>query len=196
MKRLFPIERKIAAAVGPLARGLIGIPVPGSEVFDAVENLFHQLEHMREILSDVNTASVRLVTNAEKMVIKETQRTFTYMNLYGIDTDLVICNRVLSDRVGDAFFDTWKETQARYMELIKETFSPVPILQAPLMDREVVGVDALREMAYTIFDSQDPSVIYHRGQIQQVVKGGAVLCDDAADSVHGPGGAGRGEKRE
>ena len=47
MQRLFPIERRLASAFGPLARGILGIPVPGREVFDTIEDLFHQLEKMR-----------------------------------------------------------------------------------------------------------------------------------------------------
>ena len=35
---------------------------------------------------------MRLVVNAEKMVIKEAQRTYTYLNLYGYAVDLVVCN--------------------------------------------------------------------------------------------------------
>ena len=39
MNRLFPLERKVAAAVGPLARGMLRLPVPGVEVFDSVQRL-------------------------------------------------------------------------------------------------------------------------------------------------------------
>ena len=173
MQKLFPLERRVAAAVGPIARRLLGVPVPEVGVFDTIEELFHQLERMRDILTDENSSSVRLVVNPEKMVIKETQRTFTYMNLYGYCTDLVICNRVFPDEVKGDFFDAWKESQARYLELIDQSFSPVPILQAPLMKREVVGLDALRELAHTIFDSQDPTKMFYRGQTQKVSKEGA-----------------------
>lgn len=168
MQRLFPIERKIMTAIGPMARGVFGLPMPEREVFDTVENLFHELEKMRDVLSNSETSSVRLVVNPEKMVIKETQRTYTYLNLYGYCTDLLVCNRVLPDSLRDTFFDAWKESQSRYLGLIKEFFDPVPNINAPLMDREVVGVDALREMAGTMFDDGDPTGFYYRGQAQTV----------------------------
>ena len=122
MQKLFPLERRVAAAVGPIARRLLGVPVPEVDVFDTIEELFHQLERMRIILTDEDSSSVRLVVNPEKMVIKETQRTFSYMNLYGYCTDLVICNRVFPDEVKGDFFDAWKESQARYLELIDQSF--------------------------------------------------------------------------
>ena len=173
MKRLFPVERFLAQAVGPMARGVLGIPVPGADVFDAVEDLFHRLEKMRAILGDVENSSVRLVVNPERMVIKETQRTFTYLNLYGYRTDLVVCNRVLPDSVGDTFFDAWKVSQARHLQFINECFEPIPIFKAPLMDREVVGLDVLRELAGALFDTRDPAQLFYSGPVQELTKEGA-----------------------
>ena len=172
MQKLFPIERRVAAAVGPVARRLLGVPIPKREVFDTVEDLFKQLEKMRAILSDGDSSSVRLVVNPEKMVIKETQCIFTYMNVYGYCTDMIVCNRVLPDEAGQGFFKGWKESQVRYMRLINESFDPVPILQAPLMEQEVVGLDALRHLAHAVFDGQDPTRMYYRGQTQQINKHG------------------------
>ena len=103
MNRLFPLERKVAAAVGPLARGMLRLPVPGARVFDSIQQLYNELEKMRNVLLDHSSSSVRLVVNPEKMVIKETQRTFTYLNLYGYHTDLVVCNRILPPDTGDGF---------------------------------------------------------------------------------------------
>ena len=173
MKRLFPVERRLAQAFGPMARGILGIPVPGGEVFDTVEDLFHQLEKMRAVLSDTEHSSVRLVMNPERMVIKETQRTFTYLNLYGYYTDLVVCNRVIPSSVGDTFFDAWKASQARHLEFINECFDPIPIFQAPLLNREVVGLEALGEMADALFDTRDPAQRFYTGPVQEVAKEGA-----------------------
>lgn len=172
MQRLFPIERRLAATFGPMARGMLGIPVPGGDVFDAVEGLFHQLERMRAVLSDAKTSSVRLVVNPERMVIKETQRTFTYLNLYGYLTDLVVCNRVLPSSLEDTFFDAWKVSQAQHLEFISECFDPIPILQAPLLDREVVGLEALQELAGAIFDTQDPARWFYASHAQEVTREG------------------------
>ena len=42
--------------------------------------------------------------NPDRMVIKEAQRTFTYLNLYGYLTDAVIVNRVFPDEVEGGYF--------------------------------------------------------------------------------------------
>ncbi len=172
MRRLFPIQRRVAATVGPFARSLFRLPAPDGKVFDSIQSLFNQLEGMRTLLADPQISSVRLVVNPEKMVIKEAQRMLTYLDLYGYHTDLIICNRLLPSTVSDKFFDSWKESQARYLESIHEAFSPIPILTVPLMDREVVGLEPLEEMAGAIYDNRDPTDIFYLGRLQELTKEG------------------------
>jgi arsenite-transporting ATPase len=95
------------------------------------------------------------------MVIRETQRTFTYLNLYGYVTDAVVCNRFLPADVGDGYFARWKEAQEGYLKLIDEAFSPLPVLSVPLLRDEVTGLESLREMARYVFGDDDPTRIYY-----------------------------------
>ena len=71
------------------------MPLPDDTVFEATRELMVQIDSIRELLADPAMTSIRLVTNPERMVIKETQRAYTLLGLYGYLTDLVICNRVL-----------------------------------------------------------------------------------------------------
>ena len=71
------------------------MPLPDDDVFDATKQLMDQIENIQELLSDPNSTSVRLVTNPERMVIKETQRAYTQLGLFGYRADMVVCNRVL-----------------------------------------------------------------------------------------------------
>lgn len=170
MQKLFPLERRLVGLLGPMARGVLGIPVPGDEVFASVEDLYHQLEKMRTVLGNVDMSCVRLVVNPEKMVIKETQRTFTYLNLYGYSTDLVVCNRVIPDSADGAFLGGWKTAQARHLQFIYECFDPIPVFQAPLMNREVVGLEALKELATALFGTRDPTQRFYQGVAQQLAR--------------------------
>ena len=172
MRRFFPIGRRVATAVGPLARGMFGVPTPGRDVFNSVYDLYLQIEGMRSLLLDTGTSTVRLVVNPEKMVIKETQRTFTYLNLYGYSTDLVVCNRLLPREASGEFFDYWRHTQAGYVDLVHESFDPIPVLKAPLMSREVVGLEVLGELGEHIFGEEDPSRLFVQGQVQEVSREG------------------------
>lgn len=170
VQKLLPIERKATKVIAPLVSPLFHMPIPEDEVFDAVERLFLRLDKMHSLLADPEHASVRLVLNPEKMVIKEAQRTYTYLNLYGYPVDAIICNRLLPPEVGSSYFDSWKAAQDRYFEVIEDSFSPIPILKAPFFDREVVGPDMLRRMAQAVFGDTDPSQVLFKGRTHQIQK--------------------------
>jgi arsenite-transporting ATPase len=157
MNRIFKIERKVAKVAGPILRGIYSVPVPHDDYFEAVERLYERLKGVDEYLGDPALTSVRLVTNPEKMVLKESQRAFMYFCLYGLCVDAVIMNRVLPSEVRDDYFARWRATQERYIEETKSYFAPVPILSVPLADDEVLGVENLRALARNIYGDNDPS---------------------------------------
>lgn len=170
LTHVFPIERAAAKLASPLLRTITDLPVPDDEVFATIKELILQLDRMHRLLADTDKSSVRLVLNPEKMVVKEAQRTFTYINLYGYSCDLVISNRVLPDTVSDEYFRVLKESQQRYGKLIEEAFSPVPILKVPFFEQEVLGLDMLRRMAAATYGTEDPTRVYYPGAAQEIVR--------------------------
>jgi arsenite/tail-anchored protein-transporting ATPase len=169
MEKIEPIGRRISKLTGPLIQRVVGMPMPGDDVFNAGEDLFHRLEHMRELLTDHSKTSVRVVLTLEQVVIKEAQRSFTYFHLYNYPTDLVVANRVLPDEVG-AYFRGWYEAQQRYGPLVEKTFHPIPVKQAPFFDSEMVGVDLLRRLAAALYATDDPTAFFYRGQPYTVTR--------------------------
>lgn len=171
MDKLFPIERRAASVLRPLLAPILRAPVvPDEKVFDSIEYLFGELIKMRNILVNPDETSVRLVVNPEKMVVKEAQRTFTYLNLYGYYTDLIVCNRVIPPEVNDSYFAMWKEIQEKNYGLIEEAFAPVPIKNAPLFEQEVTGLKMLRNMAKAVYKDDDPTRIYFHGRARNISK--------------------------
>jgi arsenite-transporting ATPase len=169
MEKVEPIGRRISRLTGPMIHRLIGIPMPGDEVFDAGEELFRKLEHMRGLLADSAKTSVRVVLTLEQVVIKEAQRSFTYFHLYDYPTDLVVVNRVLPDEVGD-YFRGWYEKQREYAPIVERTFAPIPVLDAPFFDREVVGIEMLRELGAALYGDRDPLDFFYRGRPYSVTR--------------------------
>lgn len=167
---IFPLERQLAKVAGPLIRSMTDLPIPDEHVFDSIKDLIVQFDKMHELLTDHVKSSVRIVLNPEKMVIKEAQRTFTYLNLFGYSTDAIISNRIIPASIDDKYFNAWKESQAKYGQMVEEAFAPVPILKVPLMNQEVVGIEMLRKMAQAIYDHQDPTRVMYTEQPQVIEK--------------------------
>lgn len=160
LKHIFPIQRTAAKAVRPVASRVFPFPFPEDKVFGAMKNLSTQLAEMKEILSDSTKTSIRLIINPEKMVIKEAQRAFTFFNLFGYAVDLIIVNRVIPSGIQDVYFDKWKSIQAGYLDMIAESFSPIPIFSLELMDQEIVGKCLLSKAAHKIYDTKDPCQLF------------------------------------
>src|SRR5258708_35084514 len=95
MRRRFTFDRNIVRIAGPLVTRLTDVPVPDERTFAGLRQLFKQLEGVDKLLRDPRVTSVRLVTAAEKMILRETQRAYLYFNLYGMTTDLVVVNRLM-----------------------------------------------------------------------------------------------------
>jgi arsenite-transporting ATPase len=163
VERIAPIGRRVTKLGGPIIQKVIGLPVPNTQVFEAAELLLRRLEHVHTLLSDPDLTSVRVVMNLEKMSIAEAQRSFTYFHLYGYPSDLVVANRVIPAGTG-GFMAQWRETQQRYLPGVESSFSPVPIRQVPFFEREMVGLDSLRELGRSLFGDVDPSSVFYRGR--------------------------------
>jgi arsenite-transporting ATPase len=152
----------------PLTKPLIGAELPDEATLDSIDGLFDTLDRVRALLADPEHTSLRLVINPERMVIKETQRTYTYLNLYGYAVDAVLCNRVIPDEVTDPYFTMWKQHQAENLAYIHEAFGELPLLKAPMFNDEVGGYAALRRMADALYGDRNPVDIMAREQTHSI----------------------------
>ncbi len=170
LERVVPFERAIVAAAAPLARTVLDIPLPTGAVFDDIQRLSTNLIAMDQILRDTAHSTIRLVMAPDRMVIGEAMRTFTYLNLYGYLTDAVVVNKVFPEDVGD-YFARWRGLQSEQLELVRSAFEPVPVLEVPYFNDEVIGPEMLTKLGEMLFgadsDSRpprteiDPAAIMH-----------------------------------
>jgi arsenite/tail-anchored protein-transporting ATPase len=159
MKHIFPFQRGLLKAVRPVANRISPVELPTDSYFANIQQLFRRLDGIAELLEDSKTTSVRLVTNPEKMVLRETQRAFVYFSLHGLTVDGVIVNRVLPTEVTDSWFDQWRASQARILDEIEEYFSPVAMKRVPLFTHEVLGRERLIELANVLYGDDDPALV-------------------------------------
>jgi arsenite-transporting ATPase len=167
LEKVFPWERRLVAAARPIAR-MIDVEVPDADVLADVQRLVRNLIAMNEILRDTESASIRLVMSPDRMVIKEAQRTFTYLNLYGYLTDAVIVNRVFPEELAGGYFGDWQHRQQERLEQVREGFAPVPILAARYFDEEVIGPRMLDRLGEELFAGVEPEAILHAELTQRV----------------------------
>ncbi|MEB3355123.1 MAG: TRC40/GET3/ArsA family transport-energizing ATPase [Synechococcales bacterium] len=156
--------------VEPLFRPIAGFSLPDQQVMDAPYEFYQQIEELERVLVDNSKTSVRLVTNPEKMVIKESLRAHAYLSLYNVATDLVVANRIIPDTVTDPFFQQWKQNQQQYRQEIHENFHPLPVKEVPLFSEEMCGLAALHRLKDTLFADEDPAQVFYKETTLRVVQ--------------------------
>lgn len=151
------------------------MPIANDQVFSSLEDILARINKVHDIISDPKISSARVVVNLEKMVIKEAQRSLTYLNLFGYNVDAVMINRILTPEVLErsparAYVS---EQQDKYFQQVDDSFSPLPLFKAPQFEHEMVGEEMLRRLAEHLFDEKsDPTKFFFEGQAQQVFKRG------------------------
>ena len=174
MRRFYKPLQGMSVALRPLVepffKPLAGFSLPDKEVMDAPYEFYEQIEALEKVLTDNQQTSVRLVTNPEKMVIKESLRAHAYLSLYNVSTDLVIANRIIPEEVTDPFFKRWKENQQGYRQEIHDNFHPLPVKEVPLFSQEMCGMEALDRLKETLYADEDPSKVYYQENTIRIVQ--------------------------
>ena len=166
MKKLFKVERMIMKVARPTVGRFTDVPLPDEDYYKAIETFYENLKGVDEILLDPDITSIRLVTNPEKMVLKESIRAYTYFNMFGINTDAVIVNKIFPEEVINSCpsLKGWLESQYKYLQEIENYFRPKPIFKVPHAGRELVGIDGLKWVAEKVYPNEDPTKVFHKEQ--------------------------------
>jgi len=154
----------IAKVVEPI----VGLPTPGKEVINQDIKLLELFRKLKNIIVDRNVTSLRLIANPEAFSIQNLKRTYLLANLYDINVDLAIINKVIPEGVSDAYFKEWKNAQEKYMAEAESAFHPLPIKKLRLFQSEVKGLKLLSEVSEELFNDEDPSRVYFEGKAIKV----------------------------
>jgi arsenite-transporting ATPase len=149
--------------------------LPPANVLQNELDLLGRLESLSGLITDSSVTSLRLVANPDTFSIENAKRALMSANLYGINVDLVIINKIMPKGSPDSYFANWSVFQNSKVEEAKSNFYPLPIREAKLYDRELRGIDMLRENSNLIFEKNDPSNIFYNGKVFEFTQEGAGL---------------------
>jgi arsenite/tail-anchored protein-transporting ATPase len=161
-------ETGVVKVLRPFASRLLKGP---TEILDALNDLDAATAELRETLSDPEISSYRVVLQPEKMVIREAERAVSYLGLFNYPVDSVVINRILPEAMAEGeFFQRRRDLQAKYLQMIEDNFSPLPLWRAPYYAHEVVGIEALSQLANDCFGDNDPGDVFYRGKLQEIIE--------------------------
>jgi len=158
--KTFPFQKFAIKTIGAGIRRTTGVPL--DKGYEELEFMFKKLENIQKVFANPDITSIRIVTNPEKMVINESKRAYTYLQLYGYNIDAVIINRILPETSSSDFMYQYTQKQADYITEIVETFSPIPIFKLKHQGHEIFGVELLKSISQDIYGDHNPNDIFFK----------------------------------
>ncbi len=151
---------RLAAALGRLGDGpaggdelsLIDNPAdhePGSrnaQIHERLQARRRTFLVARERLLDPTTTAFLLVTNADKLSILESRRVRDLLSRFDVGVWGVVVNRVLPGAAGGEFLAARRRQEQAYRTEIDRLFARLPRVAVPLLEHDVHGTDALRQV--------------------------------------------------
>jgi arsenite-transporting ATPase len=153
-------QRKKVNALGRMWRNVAGAAAGDSTagedpVLAALEERRERFGRARKVLTDSRRTAFVFVVTPERLPIWETEKAIGSLTKYKIPVGAVFVNRVIPEKAGGAFLESRRQQEAEYLARIDRSFDTLPVHHVPLMESDVVGVDALRQLAQSYLGEND-----------------------------------------
>ncbi len=123
----------------------------GEEVFETGKDLLGRLADVRDLMSDPEVTSVRIVASPRQAGVKVVKDVVSVLGLFGYRIDAVVASKLLSDAVTDPFFDAEKGAQREALNELSAMDLPVQILASDLAPEPITGRESLLSFAGKLY---------------------------------------------
>jgi arsenite-transporting ATPase len=151
---------------GRILQPSFSAPALSSELMKTEAGLLNKLEGLAKIIFDQDITSLRLLANADSFSMENAKRTLMSANLYGINVDMIIINKIMPQTGNeDSFFANWRKLHQAKVTEARANFYPLLVKEVPLYNEELRGIEMLKQNAEVLFGDQNPSQIYYRERV-------------------------------
>lgn len=154
--RLLGPGRRLARLVRPVTKSVGGVPLPDDQVFSTVDDIHRRLATVRDLFTNPDRTTVRLVLTPERMVVAEALRTATALSLFGHAIDAVVLNRVIDSQPSGSPLAAWHDQQQEHLATVEQAFPDTCRLQAGMQLVEPIGVPALAALGRELYEDRNP----------------------------------------
>lgn len=126
---------------------------------EELEETKKQINAAKEVLSDPNRTTFKMVVIPEEMSIYESERAIETLEKNNITVDSVIVNQVMPDVTDCDFCHSRHELQQKRIVLIDQKFRNQEITTVPLFKDEVKGIEKLKNFADILYEGKDNTEI-------------------------------------
>ncbi|HEU4758911.1 MAG TPA: ArsA-related P-loop ATPase, partial [Dehalococcoidia bacterium] len=147
----------------PFLRALTAYASNGEDVYESGRDLLQRLARLRDLLTDAEVSSLRLVLPADPSAAAEAQQALAALALFAYPVDAAVVSRLLPAEVTDPFFAGAHSRQDEARRFLAESLAPLPLLSAQLVPAPGAGLEALRGLAAAVYGERDPAAVLYRG---------------------------------
>lgn len=122
---------------------------------EELERTKRQINQAREVLSDPDRTTFKMVVIPEEMSIYESERALETLEKYDITVDNIIVNQVMPDITNCDFCHSRHKLQQKRLALIDQKFQKQTIAEVPLFKDEVKGQEKLLNLADILYEGKD-----------------------------------------
>ncbi len=163
LDQLFPPRQP--TVFEPFLRALTAYASNGEDVYENGRDLLSRLARLRDLLTDAEASSVRLVLPADRSAVAEAQQALSALALFAYPVDAAIVGRLLPANVTDPFFAAALARQEEARRFLAESLAPLPLLSVHLVPEPGAGPPALSRLAAQTYAEHDPSAVLYRGPV-------------------------------
>jgi len=155
----------------PFLRAFAGDTVAaGEEVLDTGRELLGRLANLRDLFTDPDVTSVRLVTQARQGAADSVAEALAVLGLFSYRVDAVVANGLLPSALDSVFFDGHKEQQTKAMASLSELAPGPLIIGADLRETPPTGAKTLTSFARAIWGKGDPAAFLAKADGHSVAR--------------------------
>ncbi len=114
-----------------------------------------KFDQIMEMMRDKDSTTFTFVMYPENTPIMEAYRASKELETIGITTQMIVANLLIPpEQAKSPFFQKRRNMQLRYIENMKEKFKNAAIIEMPLFEKEIKGLDMLEKISGDLFDNR------------------------------------------
>ena len=133
----------------------------GEEMLESGRELLGRLADLRELLTDPDITSVRVVLRPDATAAADARESLTALSLFSYACDAFVVNQVLPDEVRDPFFGKMRSDEERALDAAQAAAGELPVMTGTLAKTAPVGLEALGPLAEALYRERTPADVLH-----------------------------------
>ncbi len=127
-------------------RAMFGGGQEEETAWEMLQRTKEKIKKAREELSNPELTQFVVVMIPEAMAVFETQRLLASLNAWDIPANNIIVNQLVPDNPDCPFCSARRKMQQSNLADIKDIYKDLSIIEVPLFDREIRGIDELKRL--------------------------------------------------